>query len=217
MLIILKRRHRLLHMRASLERKCSQARRYPIYIGPSFNSRIRIIKKGRLHGHRYGKTPQQKEYHQARNFKKRCIKKHFKGFTIASWEILNFVHPRLEHDRDEELSKWTILRTRMSLMTWRNQNIFDTNRIGGSPSLKTGNTTGPMRKRSDFNQALSTLNRLHQRIWRTTTQAHAILEVSATAPIIELFLQLVAMECFSVEFIIIQRKSSNEDACKAIW
>ena len=39
--IILERRHRLLHLRASLERKCSQPRRHPKNIGPSFNSRVR--------------------------------------------------------------------------------------------------------------------------------------------------------------------------------
>ena len=33
-----------------------------------------VIKKGRLHGHRNGKTPKKKEYHQAHNLKKRCIK-----------------------------------------------------------------------------------------------------------------------------------------------
>ena len=44
------------------------------------------------------------------------------------------------------------------------------------------------------------------RIWRTTTQASAILEVSILAPIIEFFLQLVAMERFLVELIIIQMK-----------
>ena len=32
-----------------------------------------IIKKGRPHGHRYEKTPQQREYHQAHTLKKRCI------------------------------------------------------------------------------------------------------------------------------------------------
>ena len=36
-----------------------------------------VIKKGRPHGHRYGETPERKEYHQAHNLKKRCIKKHF--------------------------------------------------------------------------------------------------------------------------------------------
>ena len=34
-----------------------------------------------------------------------------------------------------------------------------------------------MRKCSDFNQALSTLNRFAPRSWRTTTQTHALLEV----------------------------------------
>ena len=37
--IFLERRHRLLHMRASLERMCSQSRRHPIYMGPSLISR----------------------------------------------------------------------------------------------------------------------------------------------------------------------------------
>ena len=39
--IILERRHRLLHMRASLERKCSQPRLHPIFTGPSLYSKLR--------------------------------------------------------------------------------------------------------------------------------------------------------------------------------
>ena len=38
-----------------------------------------VIKKGRPHGHRYGKLPENKEYYQANNLKKRCIKRQFKG------------------------------------------------------------------------------------------------------------------------------------------
>ena len=38
--IVLESRHRLLHLRASLERKCSQPRRRPMYVGPSFNSKL---------------------------------------------------------------------------------------------------------------------------------------------------------------------------------
>ena len=53
------------------------------------------------------------------------------------------------------------------------------------------------------------------RIWRTTTQASSILEIPAIALIIEFFLQLVAMERFLVELIIIQRKSTNELMCKS--
>ena len=35
-----------------------------------------VIKKGRPHGHRYGKTTENREHHQAHNLKKRCTKKH---------------------------------------------------------------------------------------------------------------------------------------------
>ena len=38
-----------------------------------------VIKKGRPHGHRYGKTPEKKEYHLAHNLKKRCTKRRFTG------------------------------------------------------------------------------------------------------------------------------------------
>ena len=34
----------------------------------------RVIKKGKPHGHRYGKTPENKEYYLAHNLKKGCIK-----------------------------------------------------------------------------------------------------------------------------------------------
>ena len=38
-----------------------------------------VIKKGRPHGHRYGKLPENKEYHLVHNLKKRCKKRDFKG------------------------------------------------------------------------------------------------------------------------------------------
>ena len=53
-------------------------------------------------------------------------------------------------------------------------------------------------------------------MWRTTTQAHALLEVPATAIVIEFFLHLVAMEWILVVFPRIQRKSMKEDACKGL-
>ena len=62
-----------------------------------------VIKKGRPHGHRYGKTPQQNEYHQAHNWKKRCIKKHFKGIHDRFLRDPDFRESLLQHDRDEEV------------------------------------------------------------------------------------------------------------------
>ena len=40
-----------------------------------------VIKKGRLHGHRYGKKLGDKEYHTANQLKKICKKKYFQGIS----------------------------------------------------------------------------------------------------------------------------------------
>ena len=62
-----------------------------------------VIKKGRHHGHRYGKTPEKKEYHPAHNLKKRCIKKKFKGIHNRFLRDPDFRKAMLEHDRDEQV------------------------------------------------------------------------------------------------------------------
>ena len=56
----------------------------------------------------------------------------------------------------------TILQNKISLIECQNQNIFITDKNWWISLNKSGDTGGPLRKRSDFNQALSTLNRLHQ-------------------------------------------------------
>ena len=38
-----------------------------------------VIKKGRPHGHRHGKTTEQRDTHIAHNLRKRCIKRPFNG------------------------------------------------------------------------------------------------------------------------------------------
>ena len=93
-----------------------------------------VIQNGRPHGHRYGKTPQKKEYHQAHNLKRDVSRSVPKESTIAFWKIFNFVHPSSNMMEMKFISKWMILQTRIPLFKWRNQNIFDTNRIGGSLS-----------------------------------------------------------------------------------
>ena len=42
-----------------------------------------VIKKGRLHGNRHGKTDEQRKHFIAHNLRKRCIKKGFEGITTA--------------------------------------------------------------------------------------------------------------------------------------
>ena len=69
-----------------------------------------IIKTRRPHGHRYGKTPEEKEYHLAHNLKKRCIKRKFTGIHDRFLRDPDFRKSQLEHDRDEDVCiKWDAL------------------------------------------------------------------------------------------------------------
>ena len=62
-----------------------------------------VIKKGRLHGHRYGKTKEQRDYHVAHNLRKRCIKRRFKGIHDRFLKDPEFRESQREHDRTEEV------------------------------------------------------------------------------------------------------------------
>ena len=105
--IVLESRYCLLHLRASLERKCSQPRLHPIHIEPSLKSKLchqnYVIKKGRPHGHRYGKTEEQRYFHIALKLRKRCIKRRFQGIHDRFLKHPEFRESQLEHDRDEEV------------------------------------------------------------------------------------------------------------------
>ena len=120
-----------------------------------------VIKKGRPHGHRHGETQQKKEYHQAHNLNKRCIKKHFKGIHDRFLKDPEFRPSQLEHDRDEVCIKMDDLADKdfSHYMTESEYFRYKQNRW---ISLNKSGNTGPLRNRSDFNEALSTLNRLHQ-------------------------------------------------------
>ena len=59
-----------------------------------------------------------------------------KGFTIASWEILNFVHLNLSMiELKQSVLGWTNLRKKISAIIWGKQSTFDTERIGASLSI----------------------------------------------------------------------------------
>ena len=62
-----------------------------------------VIQKGRPHGHRYGKTTEQRDYHVAHNLRKRCIKKEFERIHHRFVNDPEFRASQLEHDRDEEV------------------------------------------------------------------------------------------------------------------
>ena len=122
-----------------------------------------VIKKGRPHGHRYGKLPENKEYHQAHNLKKRCIKRQFKGIHHRFLRDHVFRERMIENKRDEDVCRaWDVLAEQDHTYRMSESECFHYRQNWWISLNKSGNNTQPVRKRSDFNQALSTLNRLHQ-------------------------------------------------------
>ena len=125
---LLESRHCLLHLRASIERKYSRgAIKWTLDLLSISNY---VIKKGRPHGNRHGKTQEQRDYHVAHNLRKRCIKRHFEGIHDRFLKDEIFRASQLDHDRTEEVS-----RKKISPIIWRKQNTFDTRRIGGFLSI----------------------------------------------------------------------------------
>ena len=68
-----------------------------------------VIKKGRPHGHRYGKKPGDKEYYTANQLKK-CKKKYFQGIHDRFLRDQEFRTRVIENHRDEDLCRrWDAL------------------------------------------------------------------------------------------------------------
>ena len=98
---LLESRHRLLHLRASLERESIQPKYPAMDIGSSIPNYV--IKKGRLHGNLHGKTEEQIKHHIAHNLRKRCIKRGFEGIHDRFQNDSTFRELLLSIDRTEEV------------------------------------------------------------------------------------------------------------------
>ena len=69
-----------------------------------------VIKKGRPHGHRYGKKPGDREYFSANQLKKKCKKKFFQGIHDRFIRDETFRNRMIEEGRDEDVCrKWDAL------------------------------------------------------------------------------------------------------------
>ena len=71
----------------------------------SFRFPIFYIKKGRLHGHRYGKKPGDHEYFIANSLKKKCRKKHFLGIHDRFIRDERFRKNMIDLGRGEEICR----------------------------------------------------------------------------------------------------------------
>ena len=122
-----------------------------------------VIKKGRPHGLRYGKKPGDKEYYLALQLKKKCSKRQFQGIHDRFLRDHEFRSRMTEHRRDEEVCRrWDALADEDHTHRLTVQEYFHYKNKWWLHSNKQGSNTIPLRTRSDFNQASSTLQRLQQ-------------------------------------------------------
>ena len=121
-----------------------------------------VIKKGRHHGHRCGRKPGDKEYYLANKLKKKFKKRQFQGIHDEFLRNQEFRIRMIEHHRDEEVCRrWDAFADEDHTHHLTAQEYFHYKNKWWLHSNKQGSTM-PLRHRSDFKQALSTLERLHQ-------------------------------------------------------
>ena len=116
-----------------------------------------VIKKGRPHGHRYGKKPGDKEYYLANQLKKKCKKKYFQGIRDRFIRDPEFRNRMIENNRDEELCrKWDALadEDHTHHLTSQEHSLYKC--YWWFHSNKQGSNTVLVKHRPDFKKALST-------------------------------------------------------------
>ena len=128
-----------------------------------------VIKNGRCHGARHGKTEAQKEYHIAWNAWKTCCKKvdsqgeHLQVFAIDFSEIQFIVNHNSQSDgQNESAKRWTNLQKKTIHIISLPE---EKRRYQGTPvslTLNKSGKNGPTRLRSDFRAAVSVKNPLHR-------------------------------------------------------
>ena len=108
--IILEYRNDLLHVRAFLAQRNTFNRKFVKYTMDFISVPEYVIKKGRPHGHRYGKKPGDKEYYMANQLKKKCKKRDFQGIHDRFLRDQEFRIRMIENHRDEDLCRrWDAL------------------------------------------------------------------------------------------------------------
>ena len=120
------------------------------------------LRRERPHGNRHGKTDEQRKHFIAHNLRKRCIKKGFEGIHDRFQNDSTFRESLLSIDRTEEVCI-QMDKDAQKDFTYRmtDDEYFRYTKNWWISFNKSGKI-GPMRDRSDFNEALTTLNRLHQ-------------------------------------------------------
>ena len=104
MSLILGRRHRLLHVRALLAKQNGGEQENCLEHHGFLSISYYFIQKGRLHGHRYGKKPGDREYYIANSIKKKC-KKFYLGIHDRFIRDEKFRKNMFDTGRTEEMCR----------------------------------------------------------------------------------------------------------------
>ena len=159
--IILERRHRLLHMLASLETKCCQPKASSNIHWTFSQFQTTWLRRDDLMATDMEKLHNKKNTIKPTIWKRDASRRVTKGMHDRFFIDSEFRVSQLEHDRDEEVCIKMDELADKDFSHYMTKSEYFRYRIGGSLSIRSGNT-GPLRNRSDFNVALSTFNRLHQ-------------------------------------------------------
>ena len=121
-----------------------------------------VIKKGRPHGHRYGKKTGNREYYTANQLKKKC-KKFFQGTHERFIRDETFRNRMSEYGRDEDVCRqWDVLADEDHTHHLTPQEYYHYESNWWLTSNKTVSNIVPAEHRLVFQQALSTLKQLKQ-------------------------------------------------------
>ena len=123
-----------------------------------------VMKKGRPHGHRYGKKSGDREYFSTNQLKKKCKTKFFQGIHDRFIRDETFRNRMIENGRDEDACRqMDPLADEDHTHHLTPQEYYHYKSNWWLHSNKTGSDTVPVKHRPDFKQSLSTLQQLKQK------------------------------------------------------
>ena len=141
----------------------AENRKYISAVFDTFSIPNFYIRKGRPHGHRYGKAPGCKEYHAANQLARKCRKKKYDSIHDRFIRDKTFRKAMIEVGRSEKIIKemdqlasenHTHNATRAEINVYRGNWWIHSNVVNFD--------TVPTRHQPDFKKALSTMYRLKQ-------------------------------------------------------
>ena len=161
-----------------------------------------VIKKGTLHGHRYGKKPGDKEYCLANQLKKKCKRKSSKESMTESFEIVNSVFEWLNIIEMEKFGDGgMLLQMKITLIICQNKTTSTSRTNGGFIQISKV-LTHTIEKSFWFQASVVYLGTITTRSWRRTIWAYLLLlEAQTMAVGTEFIFYMVELARFLVVFL----------------